>query len=67
MRRQQINIYFTVFYFVPGIIIMHQEMSLIEKKLINMQNLPYFYQNSLKIFLNLTQDCWKKIWQLCKG
>ena len=28
------------------------------------QNLPYFHQNSLKMFLNLT-DCWKKIWQLC--
>ena len=28
------------------------------KKLIT-QNLPYFHQNSLKIFLNLT-DCWKK-------
>ena len=28
-----------------------------------MQNLSYFHQNSLKIFLNLT-DCWKKIRQL---
>ena len=35
-----------------------------QKKLIA-QNLPYFYQNSLKIFINLT-DCWKKIWQLWK-
>ena len=33
-------------------------MSLIVKK-VTAQNLPYFHQNSLKIFLNLT-DCWKK-------
>ena len=37
---------------------MHEALSLITKKLIA-QNLPYFYQNSLKIFINLT-DCWKK-------
>ena len=42
---------------------MHEAVSLITKKLIA-RNLPYFYQNSLKIFINLT-DCWKKIWQLC--
>ena len=34
---------------------MHEALSLITKKLI-VQNLPYFYQNSLKIFINLT-DC----------
>ena len=37
---------------------MHEALLLITKKLIA-QNLPYFYQNSLKIFINLT-DCWKK-------
>ena len=37
---------------------MHEALSLNAKKLIA-QNLPYFYQNSLKIFINLT-DCWKK-------
>ena len=37
---------------------MHEVLSLITKKLIA-KNLPYFYQNSLKIFINLT-DCWKK-------
>ena len=51
-------IYTNIFYSVYRIIIMHQAMSLITKKLIA-QNLPYFYQNSLKIFINLT-DCWKK-------
>ena len=36
-------------------------MSLIMKKVIS-ENLPYFYQNSLKIFINLSYltDCWKK-------
>ena len=37
---------------------MHEALSVITKKLIA-QNLPYFYQNSLKIFINLN-DCWKK-------
>ena len=37
---------------------MHEALLLITKKLIS-KNLPYFYQNSLKIFINLT-DCWKK-------
>ena len=37
---------------------MHEALSVIMKKFIA-QNLPYFYQNSLKIFINLT-DCWKK-------
>ena len=53
-----------IFYSVYRIIIMHEVLSAITKKLIA-QNLPYFYQNSLKIFINLT-DCWKKIWQLWK-
>ena len=43
-------------------IIINEEMLLIAKKVI-VRNLPYFYQNSLKFFINLT-DCWKKIWQL---
>ena len=34
---------------------MNEALSVITKKLIA-QNLPYFYQNSLKIFINLT-DC----------
>ena len=42
-----------IFYSVYRIIIMHESLSLITKKLIA-QNLPYFYQNSLKIFINLT-------------
>ena len=54
--------YFIYIYSVYGIIIMNEALSVIMKKLIA-QNLPYFYQNSLKIFINLT-DCWKKIWQL---
>ena len=47
--------YFIYNLSVYRITIMHEALSLITKKLIA-QNLPYFYQNSLKIFINLT-DC----------
>ena len=62
--------YFIYLYFILFVELLYKctsiwrkLMSLIAKKVIA-QNLPYFHQNSLKIFLNLT-DCWKKIWQLC--
>ena len=59
----EIKLFIFIFYSVYRSIIMHEALLLNTKKLIA-QNLPYFYQNSLKIFINLT-DCWKKIWQLC--
>ena len=63
MNRQQLfEILFKcilfIYYSVYRILIMHEDMSLIKKKVIA-QNLPYFYQISLEIFINLT-DCWKK-------
>ena len=57
--------YFIYLYFILFVELLYKFtsiwrklMSLITKK-VTAQNLPYFHQNSLKIFLNLT-DCWKK-------